>query len=104
MANATAYVYALCEPDTLMVRYIGWSGCPAVQFRKHLRDAYTETYHKARWIRKLLSVGKKPQLVILKSCDLLDAPILEKACIALLRSCGMDLTNCTDGRGEYQSK
>jgi GIY-YIG catalytic domain len=58
-------IYALTEPDTGEVRYIGKSVTPKERHRKHLRDR-TDT-HRGRWIRSLLVVGKRPGLLILET-------------------------------------
>lgn len=93
-------VYALLDPTTKEVRYIGKTHRTARQrLNRHLTDWYLKgDTHKERWIRKLLSAGLCPVIVELETC--LSASELneaERRYIALYRLAGAKLTNMTDG-------
>jgi hypothetical protein len=68
-----AYIYALIDPRTDEVRYIGKSIEPNKRLKSHI---YASSYindssynsHKSNWIRKLLSenLNQKSQMVLKK--------------------------------------
>lgn len=58
-------IYALTEPSTGEVRYVGKSVAPESRYKVHLRDR-TET-HRGRWIRSILAAGERPGLLILET-------------------------------------
>lgn len=63
------YVYALCEPGTEDVRYIGISIHPKARLREHMGQYYYwRDSYKLGWIKKLKDAGQKPSLLILDSC------------------------------------
>lgn len=89
-------MYALCEPVTGEVRYIGYSQDPAERHGKHLRDR-SKTY-KCHWIKKLLRSGLAPQLRVMCVVeDAAEAKRVEVALIAMHRRRGARLTNGTSG-------
>lgn len=61
-----AYIYALRDPETGKVMYVGTSINP----RERLSNHYGEKNHKDKylWIRALVGKGMKPELVILQRC------------------------------------
>lgn len=68
------YIYALIDPKTEAVKYVGQTDNIKRRFNDHISsslnpksDSY-ETY-KARWIRKLSSENLKPIIEILEECD-----------------------------------
>ena len=93
----TTFIYALCEPGTFDVRYVGKSNTPKRRFRTHLRSAYFEDNYKARWIRRLLAEDKKPDMTILVECELPEWEFWEKYYVKTLRDSGFRLTNATEG-------
>lgn len=59
------YIYALCDPDTKRVRYIGQSANPEKRFVTHAQVSGSKVMRN--WVGKLKSEGKKPSLVVLES-------------------------------------
>lgn len=90
-----AYIYALCDPDTEDVRYIGKANDVAGRLKSHLNEK--STTRKARWIQSLKRKGLKPSTVVLEevSSDMWEDA--EIRWIAHYRSLGCDLCNHTDG-------
>ena len=90
------FIYALCDPDTSIVRYIGKSDNPQKRYPRHLKDQ--KSTHKVNWINKLKSQNKKP---VLKFIEKIKKPFweeTEKKWIAHYRHIyGNKLTNTTEG-------
>lgn len=90
------YIYALSDPSSMAIRYIGKSIRLDARMREHLREQGT-TY-PVRWIQSLLRDGKRPTLTILETlADESDWQAAEKRWIAHGKTMGWKLTNCTDG-------
>jgi hypothetical protein len=66
-------VYALKHPRTGQVCYVGWtSRSPKRRLQAHVQQAVTTRRKvrgnaKNRWVLALLSIGMKPEMVILES-------------------------------------
>ena len=96
----TVYIYGLKCPHSGQVRYIGKSTKPSVRLYGHLGAAVRGEYnhHTARWLRKLIAAGARPELVILHTVAegerWQDA---ERAAIAAALESGNKLTNATAG-------
>lgn len=93
----TTFIYALCEPHSRMVRYIGKADRPAYRFKQHLRQSVRAKTHLGNWLRSLLSLGEKPALVVLREVPDAHREIAEERYIRIARSLGMKLVNGTDG-------
>jgi hypothetical protein len=93
-------IYALTEPDTGEIRYVGKTFRPAKRrLRRHVCLSNLKgNSHKERWIRKLVAAGKEPKIIVLQTClsadELANA---ERFHIAKLRTEGARLTNTADG-------
>jgi group I intron endonuclease len=99
------YVYALIDPNTRLIRYIGKTVCSLKErLRQHLApSARRAKTYKTSWIRSLIAKGLRPYTVLLDTCYSEDA--LNRAevfWIAYYRRLGAPLTNATDG-GDGQS-
>ncbi len=95
-------IYALCEPDTGEVRYIGRSANPTRRLHAHVSQARQVTHRapSAQWVRGLLAVGVGPSLRVLEIVNVDDAIMAEERAIARHRSMRCELVNAvTDGRG-----
>lgn len=93
----TTFIYALKEPDTGEIRYIGKSGDPKDRLRGHIKDSKRESTHKANWIRRLLKAESAPVLEILDEVSMDEWKSWEVAYIEFFREQGNDLTNHTIG-------
>lgn len=96
--HKSTFIYALCDPDTGKIRYIGKSIYPKDRFRRHIKntkDGYTQYVYN--WIRSLLSRNKLPKMELLEECGENWAE-RERWWIQYFRSIpGNKLTNLTDG-------
>lgn len=97
-------VYALRDPISNTIRYVGWTSLSVkTRLRRHryeiLRktgDAWTHMHHRATWLRSLLDKGLWPTIEVLESGFGEGFEATERKWIAHFRSLG-DLTNTTDG-------
>lgn len=95
----TVFIYALKEPDTGRIRYIGKTSDPGFRLRRHIAQARKglEKYRKVRWIRSLLDRGIEPAMEMIDETSESEWPMLEAAYIQFYRDEGCDLVNSTCG-------
>lgn len=93
----TTFIYALCEPGTRTVRYIGKSNNPVRRLKLHLSDSRKKENPLGDWLRLL--GGAVPNLVVLREVPTEKWQESEKRYICLARGLGMSLTNSNDGGG-----
>lgn len=89
-------IYALCEPDTGDVRYIGRTSYPLHhRLSNHVGSAKSNKCNPAlsQWINDLLAKGQDPSIVLLEECSLTEADAAEKAWIALCAEKECNLLN-----------
>ena len=91
------YIYALVDPDTDGVRYVGKADDPYKRLERHLAGYEPRATHKSNWIKSLLAQGKQPELMILEEVGVAAWEEAEKRWIAYFRKVGVSLTNITDG-------
>lgn len=94
------YIYALLEPETKEVRYIGKSVNPKKRFDNHLNIKRKQ--HCSCWIQSLKIKGLKPIFSIIEETDKENWIKREQYWIAFYKNLGAKLTNHTIG-GEGQS-
>ncbi len=92
-------IYALVDPHTLLVRYIGLSSTGMKRPRDHRNPSQLKSRtHKTNWIRSLQALGLDYTIVVLEevasSCAV---SVAEIWWIAYGRASGWPLTNLTDG-------
>ncbi len=95
MDMGIAFIYALCDPDTGDIRYVGKAKNPKVRLKTHCNE-HGNT-RKCRWVAKLAREGKKPLLDILEQVDESVWEQAECNWIAYCRETGIDLLNHTSG-------
>ena len=90
------YIYALVDPSTKEIRYIGKTTQPKERLQNQCNDK--SVTWRTNWIQSVLKRGERPELVILETLsDDSDWQTVEKEWIARGRKAGWRLTNCTDG-------
>lgn len=99
MANI---IYALCNPTTDTVHYIGLSSVGLERPRQHLRrSARGEDSAKGAWLRSMFELGVKPLVRVLEVVARpSDLPERERSWIAKGTHLGWPLTNASKG-GEF---
>lgn len=90
------YIYALIEPDTRLIRYIGKSIRPLARLRAHINDK--SICHRTNWIKSLKERGLEPALLIIEEI-IGEWPWQEAEMfwIAYAKKHGWPLVNSTDG-------
>lgn len=77
MENLTceiAYIYGLVDPTNNEIRYIGKTVNPKNRLSGHITESkkLNITHYRAKWIRKLTSIGFRPEIKFLRVCSLDD--------------------------------
>ncbi len=95
----SAIVYALVDPCTRLVRYVGKSVSGLSRPRSHANPSKLRgNGYKERWIKTLQAHDLEYEIAVLEEAASNDAlPALERFWIAYGRACGWPLTNATDG-------
>jgi GIY-YIG catalytic domain-containing protein len=94
--GAPVYIYALLDPDTQEVRYIGKSIRPAERYVNHLNE-HSNT-HRCHWIQSLRKRGLEPDCCILERIEgAWPWQEAERYYIAHYRRMGCKLVNGTSG-------
>lgn len=89
-------MYALCDPDTGEIRYIGKANDAQQRLARHRRDMRRRNTPVYCWMRKLAGEGKQPTMQLLATA--VDSwQELERALIAQYRADGARLLNLADG-------
>jgi len=90
------YIYALIDPDSKKIRYIGKSIRPKQRLDNQMNDV--SGCHRSHWLQQLKSQGKRPYQIILQELD--DSENWQEWEISWIRhgkNAGWPLTNNTDG-------
>lgn len=96
-------VYALCEPHTTNIRYVGITEKLEQRLHGHFSSIPKSNRHSACWLRKIKSLGQQPNVLTIESgLNRDDAGEREKFWISYYRKLGYDLTNASIG-GEHNS-
>lgn len=92
----TSFIYALCEPGTRTIRYIGQTNSLKRRVREHLNISIKRKTHLGNWLRSCLPA--LPGLVILHEVEENESwQEEERRYISCARAIGIDLVNATDG-------
>ncbi|MDH1341897.1 GIY-YIG nuclease family protein [Ectopseudomonas oleovorans] len=97
-APAMVAIYALCDPGTGEIRYVGKASDPAARLKSHLRDARRRATPVYRWINKLGRSSQQPTMRVLVWTD--DWRTDERRQITILRAEGCRLLNVAEGGDE----
>lgn len=96
-------IYALCDPDTDDIRYIGQTyRSLEIRLKEHIYDCIRRprSTHKVNWINKLISQNKLPKIKLIECVSIELATDAERHWISSLLKEGYDLVNSTQG-GEF---
>lgn len=98
--KAKAGVYALVDPRSNRVQYVGQSMDVDYRFRQHVDpNVWDSNREKARWIAGLRSQGLVPKLVILSECEWPESDDVEKQFIRNYKITGQcELNKASGGR------
>lgn len=91
-----AYIYALSDPRTCEVRYIGKTVNINKRLRSHLKDSLRRNTPVYAWIRKLASLNLVPLISLITECSIDDWRQIEKDTIRRYRETHK-LLNLADG-------
>jgi len=92
------YIYALLDPRTQEVRYVGKSIDPPKRYLRHYKsDELKAQTYKARWLRGLKAKGLKADQVILQKIPNSEWEVAEQELIAYYKGIGCRITNATPG-------
>jgi len=93
----TVSIYALCEPDSLEIRYVGKAIDLEARMRSHAHESKSLKFHtrKVNWLRSLGTDAPVVKVLAVVSRDNWEEE--ERYWIAKLRKQGCDLTNFADG-------
>lgn len=94
---ASTFIYALCEPDTRKVRYIGKANNPLKRLGLHLSVSAKLDTHLGHWLSKLRESGTKPILSVLREVPEEIWQEEEIGYIRQARELGMNLVNGNGG-------
>jgi hypothetical protein len=96
MADRPNVIYALIDPRTDEVRYVGKTNQPlGYRLAGHLREKLK--CHRCHWIAQLVSLGMKPKIMALETCGRWPWQETERFWIRSFWLAGARLTNNTSG-------
>ena len=91
-------IYALSDPQSGEVRYVGWTINLRQRLRDHLKPSrIAGTQHRDKWIASLISRGLTPAVAILEEDVGGGWAEAERRWIAHYRAASPNMTNHTDG-------
>ena len=92
----TDYIYALLDPETKEIRYIGKTDNPPERLKNHLNEQ--GKWHRINWLKSLKKRGLKPVMRIIEEvAEGINWEERERYWIAYYQSIGINLVNRTDG-------
>lgn len=93
----TTYIYALLDPVTDLIRYVGKTNNPKQRLKNHCNSARYRNTHKFNWIKQLRKQKLKPNLIILDEVLLKDWKFWEQYWISQCKTWGFNLVNYHKG-------
>lgn len=93
----TTFIYALKDPKTNEIRYIGKANNPYKRYQNHINKCRDKNTHKRNWINKLKDENLKPILEILEEVPVNNWSDYEKKYIKKYINEGCNLVNYTEG-------
>lgn len=92
--KGTVAIYALIDPRSEQIYYIGQSNDPLSRALQHFSSALHDQSAKSKWIMDLRREGLRPVALVLQEVQRAWADTAETGWIARCRSEGMPLVNC----------
>lgn len=89
--------YALIDPRTSEVRYVGVTGAPSARLGGHRHVSESRRSPKQEWVAELAAIDLQPGMIVLEEVPLSRWETTERRWIAYYRKAGARLTNITDG-------
>jgi hypothetical protein len=94
----TVFIYALLDPRTNEIRYIGKTTNTEARMRRHLRNSeLIKPLHRSRWIKSLVDNGHVPVMRVLETVESQNWQEAERRWISKCRDEGCRLVNMTPG-------
>lgn len=93
----TTFIYALLDPISKNIRYIGKSNNPIKRFKEHINKSKLTVTHKNNWILKLSKNNLKPILCIIDEVSIKEWVFWETYWISQCKTWGFNLVNTTEG-------
>lgn len=94
----TAYIYALRDPVTHQMRYVGKTTNLKRRWHDHVHLRATDHSYRANWLRSLLAAGKRPKMMLLDTLsDHDDWELREQRWVRTLRAYDQPITNLAIG-------
>lgn len=93
------YIYALIDPRTNEIKYIGHARNVDKRYKQHcdIMNPKYSNLHKKNWIKQLFDINLKPIIRVIEECDNSNYNLRERYWIKYYRDLGCKLTNLTDG-------
>lgn len=90
------YIYALIDPRTYKIRYVGKANKPNNRHNEHSSRFYEDNY-RSRWLHQLYNLSLKALLYVIEECNDSVWQERERFWIKYYRELGCSLVNATDG-------
>lgn len=90
------HIYALIDPRTYKIRYIGKANKPNNRHNEH-SSRFHENNHRTHWLVQLQNLGFRALLYVIEECNEFSWQERERYWIKYYRELGCDLVNATDG-------
>lgn len=100
--SQSTYIYALVDPFSMEIRYIGWTANPSQRLTSHISESRQKKKHCHHWIQQILMQGGKPIMQIIEEISPDDFAEMERHWIKYCRSLGIPLTNISEGGEKAQ--
>ena len=98
------FIYALADPETDEIRYVGKADSVKERFTSHMREAKQgKLSHKCAWIRQVIEKQQIPKLIVLEEVSQNEWKKAEIYYIAEFRKLGHSLTNIAKGGEGFES-
>jgi len=95
--SQTTYIYALKDPRSKEIRYIGKTSYLKERYDAHIYDYDRINQHKSHWIDSLKGAGLQPEIEVLETVECHKWEEAERKWIKYAQEQGWPLTNIDSG-------